>query len=110
MFGHLKARSSTLLWLAVLAFSLANVVVLIIGFSASAGSVTGSGNREALTGAPGPTARTLSLAANPKTLSSPGKTKLTATLSLCSTGEPVEFQVRKNGEFETFKSVATDYY
>jgi hypothetical protein len=50
--------------------------------------------------------RSMSLTARPKTLSEPAKTKLTATLSYCTEGSTIEFQVKKSGEFQTFATVA----
>lgn len=83
------------------------------------GGFSGSGNWQASRPAPSvtptPTAtstepvaqpRSLSLTARPKTLSEPARTRLTATLSYCSEESTIEFQVKKDGEFQTFATVA----
>lgn len=80
------------------------------------GSGTWQASRDAAGPSPSPSpsntqsARTVSLNAKPKTLQSPGKTHLIATVDYCERSEPVDFQVRKNGVFQTLESVATDIY
>jgi hypothetical protein len=52
--------------------------------------------------------RTLTLTAKPTTLSEPGRTRLKATLSGCTTTSTIEFQVRKSGRFQNLQTKDVD--
>lgn len=76
------------------------------------GGITASGTWQATRAVASPTPtstgqpRSLSLTARPKTLSDPGRTRLTATVSDCTANTTIEFQVKKAGVFQTVATVA----
>jgi len=52
--------------------------------------------------------RTLSLKAKPKSLSQPGRTRLTATLSDCTDESSIDLQVKRDGVFRTVATLDPD--